>query len=207
MTNYENRYPPLVKLIAWDALIDNGFSKTDEFKSVEQHIRDGISRITWPEGSKTFAIYPQSGKKRGEGNGVTPIKDAFIAHLRDHGWVPERGRFDAHYTFPRSRVRPFVVEWETGNVSSSHRSINRMALGMLNGEVSGGALIVPSRSLYRFLTDRIGNSQELEPYHPLWKLWSQHREFGYLAIITVEHDLESWAVPRITKATDGRALL
>jgi hypothetical protein len=82
-----------------------------------------------------------------------------------------------------------------------------MALAMMDGSVSGGVLVVPSRKLYKFLTDRIGNSQELEPYHPLWQLWSKHEGFGYLAIITVEHDLESLDVPRITKGTDGRALI
>ena len=160
-----------MKLVAWDVLIDDGFSRTDEFKTVENHIRTGISLITWPPGSNEFTIYPVY-----KANGVKPIKDAFVAHLRDKGWVPEFRRFDAHYTFPQGNVAPFAVEWETGNISSSHRSINRMALGMMEGRLSGGVLIVPSRpGLYDYLTDRVGNSQELEPYHPLWRLWSQLR--------------------------------
>jgi Restriction endonuclease BamHI len=201
-------YPRLVKLLSWDDLIDNGFSQTTEFRTVERHIKKGIRLITWPPGSNTFTIYAQSGKKRGQGNGVKPIKDAFVAHLRDNGWEPEYRRFDAHYTFPaQSNTAPFVVEWETGNISSSHRSINRMVKGMLESEVSGGVLIVPSRAMYRYLTDRVGNAKELEPYHALWRSWSHHRGVGYLAIITVEHDYESLDVPRITKGTDGRALL
>lgn len=204
----DRRYPRVMKLLTWDALIDNGFSQTSEFQIVEGHIKEGISLITWPPGSDTFTIHAQSGKKRNQGNGVRPIKDAFVAHLRDNGWEPEHRRFDAHYRFPSpSKTAPFVVEWETGNISSSHRSINRMARGMLQGEVSGGVLIVPSRAMYRYLTDRVGNVKELEPYYDLWRLWSRYSEFGYLAVITVEHDYESLDVERITKGTDGRALL
>lgn len=78
---------------------------------------------------------------------------------------------------------------------------------MLEDRISGGVLIVPSRALYDYLTDRVGNSQELMPYHPLWRIWGQHREFAYLAIVTVEHDLASLDVPKILKGTDGRALI
>jgi Restriction endonuclease BamHI len=192
-----------MKLVSWDTIIDNGFSQKYEFEIVETHIKTGINLITWPPGSDKFTIFPVK-----EANGVKPIKEAFVAHLRHSGWVPEYRRFDAHYAFPGSTIAPFAVEWETGNISSSHRSINRMALGMLEGRLSGGVLIVPSRpGLYNYLTDRVGNSQELKPYYPLWQLWSQHQEFSYLAIITVEHDAESMNVPHINKGTDGRALL
>lgn len=200
------QYTRRVKLVAWDTLVDNGFSSSNGFREVEQHITAAIDAIKWPTGSHSFAIYPESGKKHGQGNGVRPIKDAFIKHLQGHGWVPEHHTFDAHYTFAVEDVLPFVVEWETGNISSSHRAINRMALGMLERRISGGVLVVPSRSLYKFLTDRVGNVAELEPYFPLWRVWSRHAEFGYLAIITVEHDLESWDVERIKKGTDGWAL-
>jgi len=195
-----------VKLVGWDTVLDRDFSAGGAFGVVRTHITEAIERIKWPPDSDTFAIYPESGKKRGEGNGVLPIKNAFVRHLVECGWVREVGRFDAHYTFPRGIARPFVVEWETGNISSSHRSVNRMALGMLKGEISGGVLVVSSEELRPFLTDRIGNATELIPYHPLWRLWSQNPGFEYLAIVTVEHDLVSRSVPRIPKMTDGRAL-
>lgn len=194
-----------MQLIAWDVLVDDGFSESAEFKTVESHIRDAVECIKWPPGSEVFTIYPESGKKRDMGNGVKPIKTEFVAHLQARGWILERDRFDAHYTFGSGSALPFVVEWETGNVSSSHRSINRMALGMLAGEISGGVLVLPAKSLADFLTDRIGNAEELVRFHPLWRVWSAHREFQYLAIATVRHDAESWDVPRIPKATDGRA--
>jgi len=77
---------------------------------------------------------------------------------------------------------------------------------MLNGEVCGGVVIIPSKPMARFLTDRIGNAPELLQYYPLWQSWaSRYPEFGYLGIVIVEHDMESLDAPRIPKMTDGRA--
>jgi hypothetical protein len=80
-----------------------------------------------------------------------------------------------------------------------------MALGLLQGHLAGGALILPTRDLYRYLTDRVGNYRELEPYFPLWAKLPVRN--GYLGVIAVEHDAVSLDVPRITKGTDGRALI
>jgi hypothetical protein len=60
--------------------------------------------------------------------------------------------------------RLFCVEWETGNISSSHRAINKMALGILKDILIGGVLILPTRKMYSYLTDRVGNFPELAPY-------------------------------------------
>lgn len=100
--------------------------------------------------------------------------------------------------------RHFCVEWETGNVSSSHRAINKMALGILKKVLIGGALILPTREMYRYLTDRVGNYPEVEPYFALWK--SLTVDEGLLAVIAIEHDAVGKSVPRIPKGTDGRAL-
>ena len=101
--------------------------------------------------------------------------------------------------------RLFCVEWETGNISSSHRSVNKMALGIIKKILIGGALILPTREMYQYLTDRVGNFRELSPYFPLWK--SLTIEAGLLLVIAIEHDAVSDNVPRIPKGTDGRALL
>lgn len=207
-----------MKIVNWDVLVDNDYSDTPEFAIVDAHICDGIDRIKWPPGidrikwppgNDKFVINPESGKKRGEGNGVKPIKDAFTEHLVHEGWTLERERFDAHYEFESDSSLPFVVEWETGNISSSHRSVNRIALNMTLEQISGGVVIVPSGELKPYLTDRVGNRPELVSYFPLWRLWGALAEFrsSYLAIVTVEHDATSWDVPRIGKGTDGRALL
>lgn len=206
-----------MQIVNWQTLIDIGeYSETDEYAFVKQAVEDAIKNTVWPEGSNSFTIYPESGKKSGEGNGVKPIKSGFTRYLNDHGWSLEehfgRGRakgshpgaFDCYYRFDNG-VLPFAVEWETGNISSSHRAINRLALGILEKQLSGGLLMVPSEKLARYLTDRIGNSPELQPYIPLWKHWRDLSSSCYLGIVTFEQDAESLDVPRIPKGTDGRA--
>ncbi len=90
-----------------------------------------------------------------------------------------------------------VVEWETGNISSSHRSLNKMCLALMGGLVDAAVLIVPSFYLYPHLTDRIGNIRELEPYFYFWGRIGQLVETGLLAIIEAEQDglIKSTDVP------------
>jgi hypothetical protein len=57
------------------------FSKSKEWKIACKQVKDSIYATDWPHGSGSFTIYPQSGKKRGEGNGVVPIKKPCIKHL------------------------------------------------------------------------------------------------------------------------------
>src|SRR5262249_1787238 len=98
-----------------------------------------------------------------------------------------------------------AVEWETGNVSSSHRSLNKLVYGLQRGVIHGGFLIAPSRALYRYLTDRVGNVPELASYFGFWR---NGVPLGYhCAIAEVEYDDTSMHVPRIKKGTDGRALV
>ena len=68
----------------------------------------------------------------------------------------------------------------------------------------GGVLILPTRTMYRYLTDRVGNIAEVEPYFPLWGAVPITK--GILAVVVIEHDAVSREVPRIPKGTDGRAL-
>jgi hypothetical protein len=135
-----------------------------------------------------------------------------MIQLGDVGWLREQSIDLATATQPgkvdamlRTRSGVIVVEWETGNISSSHRSLNKMCLGLMKGAIVSGTLVVPSRALYHFLTDRIGNWSELVPYLDLWK--SVPIEAGVLELVVVEHDATSIDVPRIPKATDGRALI
>lgn len=81
-----------------------------------------------------------------------------------------------------------VVEWETGNISSSHRSLNKMCLALLGGLTDAAVLIVPSARLYVHLTDRIGNIKELQPYFYFWNSVGKLVERGLLAVIEVEYD-------------------
>jgi hypothetical protein len=202
-----------MKIIRTEILIDaGGFAKSKEWKDRQAEIIQAIRTIQWPPGSGSFTLYDQSGKKRGEGSGVTPIKKACMVRLRDEfGWrletrvdiatVKRPGPLDATC---RVGAKLLCAEWETGNISSSHRALNKMCLGMLKGSLIGGVLILPTRTMYRYLTDRVGNFAEIEPYFPFWQ--SIPVREGVLAVIAIEHDAVSLSVPRIKKGTDGRAL-
>lgn len=200
-----------MKIVGVHTLISRGsYARSKHWAAARRQIHDAVRKCAWPPGSNKFTIYPQSGKRRGEGNGVGPIKNEFLNDLKRRGWAiqgPAKnllgqalGDFDAVLPGP---VKPVVAEWETGNISSSHRSVNKMTMLLADGVISAGTLVVPSRKLYVFLTDRIGNIQELEPYFRLWK--SVPCRQGILEIIVIEHDAESKKVPRIPKLTAGRS--
>jgi len=134
-----------------------------------------------------------------------------MLELKRQGWKLEEplgiailrkpGKLDAVlYT----KFGPVALEWETGNISSSHRALNKMALGLMKGVLAAGILVVPSRELYKYLTDRVGNMGEVEPYLELWRRIPCQR--GVLEIVAIEHDAISTKVPRIPKGTSGRAL-
>jgi hypothetical protein len=204
-----------VRIVVEERLLDaGGFSQSKAFARVRANLHEAIDHVRWPEGGPDFAIKPTP-----DGNGVRVIKNGFIGVLLNRGWKPEHtysavepertgtvrpGAFDAWIALDDDGALPFVAEWETGNISSSHRALNKMALGLIEKRLSGGVLVLPTRDLYRFLTDRVGNFREIEPYFPVWRYLPI--EVGFLAVIAVEHDRESYDVPQIPKGTDGRAL-
>lgn len=81
-----------------------------------------------------------------------------------------------------------VVEWETGNISSSHRSLNKMCLALMGGLADAAVLVVPSKMLCPHLTDRIGNIRELQPYFYFWNRFGTLVPRGLLTVIEVEQD-------------------
>lgn len=201
-------YAPFVKIVQIETLISVGtFPQSDDWKRIERDLQAGVAAVHWPPDSGRFIIRPVA-----KGNGVKPIKDAMILSLKNAGWQSEKpldlatakkpGKLDA---IIHTLHGPFAFEWETGNISSSHRALNKMALGILKGKLVGGALVVPTRKLYKYLTDRVGNYAEIEPYLDLWKAIPCTN--GVLQIIVVEHDATSTSVPLISKGTDGRALV
>uniref|UniRef100_B8J492 BamHI-like type II restriction endonuclease n=1 Tax=Desulfovibrio desulfuricans (strain ATCC 27774 / DSM 6949 / MB) TaxID=525146 RepID=B8J492_DESDA len=169
-----------------------------------------IQGMEHPVGAGLFAIFPQSGKKHGEGNGVKPIKEILMSRI-PLDWQREGslrvpgeanpGKIDILYSLEGHNIG---IEWETGNVSSSHRAINKMLLGIDRGLLSVGILIVPVKNFAQYLTDRIGNFEELEPYFPVWRKYNCHE--GALYILGIEHDTTSTSAPRFQKGNDGRAL-
>ncbi len=200
-----------MKIVDVHTLISCGaYARSEHWAVTRRQIHRAVRNCVWPPGSDKFTIYPQSGKKRDEGNGVGPIRKEFVRELKARGWEIEGhsknllgealGDFDAVLPGPE---KPIVAEWETGNISSSHRSMNKMTMLVADGLISAGVLVVPSRRLYVFLTDRIGNIQELKPYFKLWSSVSCKK--GVLEIIVIEHDAESYRVRRIPKMTAGRS--
>lgn len=200
-----------MKIVTVETLLSKGpFATSAEWQATRDQLHTNIRAVDWPHGTGKFVIYPESGKKRGQGNGVKPIKTTLMAKLETLGWKPEQspnwqgvsnpGGFDSLLREPR----PVCMEWETGNVSSSHRALNKMCLALLKGLMVSGTLVVPTRALAKYLTDRIGNYEELVAYFDLWR--SIAITEGVLEIVAVEHDDTSMSVPRIPKGTDGRAV-
>lgn len=203
-----------MKIVREEILIHCGeYADSEAWSETRESVLEAIREVDWPRGTGKFTIYPESGKKRGLGNGVKPIKLGLMEELGRQGWKTEHtpigpgieqaqrpGHFDAVLDTLHG---PVVLEWETGNISSSHRAINKNVL-LMEGVIAAGILVVPSRDLYKFLTDRVGNMPELVPYLKLWR--SIPCRQGILEIVAIEHDATSLDVPRIPKGTDGRAL-
>lgn len=179
-----------MRIVETVVLLSRGqFAASAEWAAIRDTIHAAIAQAEWPVGAGSFIIHPESGKKSGEGNGVVPIKAKPMKVLLEDGWSLEYpwevatrtgvtgveskrkkgsrpGDIDAAKLFDQGLM---VVEWETGNVSSSHRAINKMALGLVTGKCVAGVLVIPNMNLARYLTDRIGNIEEIRPYIPLWE--------------------------------------
>lgn len=198
-----------MKILRTEFLVKKGeFAQSQEFQVILEEVHGAIHAITWPENTEQFILYPEK-----NANGVVPIKKNFVRHLENRSWKSEYRMEIASRSRPGpvdavkflAAERYFAVEWETGNISSSHRALNKMAIGLLNGSIDGGILILPSRSMYYYLTDRIGNFEEIEPYFDVWRKLELQK--GILAVIEIEHDGVSEKVSPIRKGTDGRALV
>lgn len=141
------------------------------------------------------------------GSGRAPPNVLLYPSMKHH-YEPiksEFGRFD-FVTTARSGIH-VAIEWETGNISSSHRSINKLAIALATGKIQVGVLIVPSRDLYEHLTDRIGNIRELSGYLSMWQGLEGGVERGLLAISVVEHNhlTDDPTIPYLPVGNDGRA--
>lgn len=196
-----------MRIVQVESLLSRGpYPHSRHWRGTRQTIHDAITRCCWPPGSGSFTIHADSGKNRGARNRVLPIKAQFLEYLREAGWAVDGtaknalgrsvGRFDAVLAGPAG---PVVVEWKTGSITYTHRSLNKMSLFLGSGRIAAGTLIVPSRELNKFLADRAGTIQDLKPYFVLWK--SSPCQNGLLELVVVEHDGTSCDVPRIGAVT------
>jgi len=145
-----------------------------------------------------------------KGNGVKPIKIESIQHLKNNGWIPEHKMnlegmkakpLDAHKSFGKTRVG---FEWETGNISSSFRALMKLYKAVIEAQIDFGVHVIPSRAFYKYLTDRIGNIRELEPYLDIYKRIKLPSN-ACILIIVIEHDKLDPKAPPIPKGLDGMA--
>lgn len=153
----------------------------------EHWLPEGAFKIAGPTKAPDIRLYP----------GLEPHQEPITS---------EFGAFDFITTAPSgTRV---AIEWETGNISSSHRSMNKLAIALGAGEIQAGVMIVPSRDMYQHLTDRIGNIGELSPYLPMWSGLSSTVDRGLLAVTVVEHDelSDDEALPYLGRGEDGNAV-
>ena len=86
--------------------------------------------------------------------------------------------------------------------------MNKLVLALESESVTIGVLIVPSRSLYEHLTDRIGNFEELRGYMRMWQSFGANVRRGLLAVSVVEHDAvtDDPSIPYLRMGDDGNAV-
>jgi hypothetical protein len=193
-----------MKICSIDLFAKGSFAEHEEYEIILQELSSAIISIVWYSNDK-FIINPVKLK-----NGVNPIKTAFIGTLENFGWEVEKslsigigakpGPIDA---IKRTSQGIFAVEWETGNISSSHRALNKIALGIQQELIVGGFLVLPIKKFSKYLTDRVGNYEEMAPYFELYK--SLNFAHGVIGVIAVDCDGISSEAPFIPKGKDGNA--
>ena len=111
-------------------------------------------------------------------NGVVPVKEGCYYLLEEtYNWYREKpldtfsekgGPIDVYKEFRTpTEILRVGLEFETGNISSAHRSMNKLALGIANSDIDLAILMMPIHALSYYLTDRVSNYEELQPYYPL----------------------------------------
>jgi len=215
-------------------LFDQGdVIRSSDWKDLHESYLRAIRSVEHPHGSGSLTLRRRVRKNR---NGVVPLRKQFLTYMLAHdGWQAEsnvplaRDRDQAPallYPSMEKYCEPITsefggfdfmakakhgtrvaIEWETGNISSSHRSMNKLAIALSSGVIEVGVLIVPSRDLYDHLTDRIGNIGELSGYLAAWAKTGIGVERGLLAITVVEHDhlSNNPDLPYLPRGKDGNA--
>lgn len=140
-------------------------------------------------------------------NGVVPLKEPCYRMLEEtYGWYREKpldilsekgGPIDVYKSFSDGDGFFNVgIEFETGNISSAHRSMNKLHLGIHNKELHLAVLMMPMHRLSYYLTDRVSNYEELRPYFSL---------VSGVPFIIIGFDVENYSldVPGLAKGRDG----
>lgn len=139
------------------------------FNEVEQSIKKNVAL------HQNIFILNNSAKNC---NGVVPIKEKCYEILEEQfHWFREKPlayfQNDAQKGGPIDVYKEFVagkdvfrvgLEFETGNISSAHRSLNKLCVGIKKRELDMAILMMPVKGMSFYLTDRVSNYEELEPY-------------------------------------------
>ena len=79
-----------MKIVQEETLLSCGkYAASATWKMTRKSLYKAIRGVDWPRGAGTFTIYPESGKRRHKGNGVTPIKLGLMEQLQRKGWKLE----------------------------------------------------------------------------------------------------------------------
>lgn len=146
-------------------------------------------------------------------NGVVPIKEKTYEILEEkYLWFREKplsyfcndtkkgGPIDVYKEFSLNDSTFKVgLEFETGNISSAHRSMNKLCIGIIKKELDMAFLMMPIKQMSYYLTDRVSNYEELEPYFLLLETYP-FVVFGF--------DAEEYnaGAPLLNKGKDGMSL-
>lgn len=143
-------------------------------------------------------------------NGVVPVKERCYQILEnEYGWYREKplsyfhdnaqkgGPIDVYKEFCQGgNVLYAGLEFETGNISSAHRSMNKLCIGIVKGEIAIAFLMMPIKAMSFYLTDRVSNYEELEPYF----LLLDNTPFVVFGFDAEEYSTD---VPLLPKGKDG----
>lgn len=143
-------------------------------------------------------------------NGVVPVKERCYQILEEEfAWFREKPllyfRDDAQKGGPIDVYKEFVtdvetfkvgLEFETGNISSAHRSVNKLRVGIEKRELDLAILMMPIKQMSFYLTDRVSNYEELEPYFCLLD------EIPFV-VFGFDADEYSLTAPLLPKGKDG----
>ncbi|MCY8575163.1 restriction endonuclease [Bacillus haynesii] len=181
-------------------------NKDNLFKQSYDEVVASICSAVWPMKSKTFKI----NNSQKNGNGVVPVKELCYSMLEDtYNWYREKplnvlklekkkgGPIDVYKEFTENfDIKRVGLEFETGNISSAHRSMNKLLLGLKRNEIDLAVILMPVYELSYFLTDRVSNYEELEPYFEI----TEGKPFIYIGFNADSFDS---SVPLIPKGKDG----
>lgn len=142
-------------------------------------------------------------------NGVVPIKEKIYEKLEfEYHWFREKplsylqdkakkgGPIDVYKQFGLPPFFKVGLEFETGNISSAHRSMNKLCLGIRTGDLDMAALMMPISKMAFYLTDRVSNYEELEPYFLLLDSYP-------FVIFGFDAEVYDQTTPLLPKGKDG----